>query len=599
MVEVSTTNSRPIVDPREGDLEDDASSSERHTILSLAGSLLAEISVFKLLVAWLLLIVAPALILGITPIMVSIWLLKVSDNALSLSAGIGPALLLVGLAALAWFGGFRLIRFVEQSFWSLNSLAIQPCYAACREILRHLLVRSVSSVNAGHRGLTVYAATALASGILICAAALLMLWLVWPYTLFETNLGILASPRLLVFAALANSVAVMSVYVAGAALVWSLADATIDPPHDNTELAQSAEDGRVWRVAHLSDIHVVASRYGFRIESGRAGPRGNERLRHTLKLLEAIHSENPLHAVLVTGDMTDAGLSTEWSEFLDLLETYPTLKEIMLLVPGNHDLNIVDRANPARLDLPTSRNKRLRKLRTLSAIDAIQGTRVRLIDQSGRRLGESLRTTLAPHLTSLSAFADNGVPRLMSELFDLWANAFPMVLPPDDRTGLGIILLNSNADTHFSFTNALGMMTSDQMRGIEIAYEQYPDACWIIALHHHVVEYPHGAKAASERIGTALINGNWFVRRLRRIKGRAILMHGHRHIDWIGMCSDLSIVSAPSPVMGVTDDLPSYFYIHSISAPPQQGIRLLEPQRIAVPGHPKHARPPDQGGRAC
>src|SRR6266481_3440261 len=73
-------------------------------------------------------------------------------------------------------------------------------------------------------------------------------------------------------------------------------------------------------------------------------------------------------------------------------------------------------------------------------------------------------------------------------------------------------------------------------------------------LHHHVIEYPKVAKVLSERIGTALVNGNWFVRRLQALGGRTVLMHGHRHIDWIGKCGGLSIVSAPSPVMEATDD---------------------------------------------
>jgi hypothetical protein len=138
----------------------------------------------------------------------------------------------------------------------------------------------------------------------------------------------------------------------------------------------------------------------------------------------------------------------------------------------------------------------------------------------------------------------------------LWTRAFPLVLPPDRDDGLGIILLNSNAETHFSFINALGMISSEQARGIEIASAQYPHARWVIALHHHLVEYPRAAKALSERIGTALINGNWFVRRLQSLAGRAVLMHGHRHVDWGGECAGLAIVSAPSPVMEATDDLP-------------------------------------------
>ena len=41
-------------------------------------------------------------------------------------------------------------------------------------------------------------------------------------------------------------------------------------------------------------------------------------------------------------------------------------------------------------------------------------------------------------------------------------------------------------------------------------------------------------------------------------------MHGHRHIDWIGECGGLVIVSAPSPIMEATNDLDTYFYIHTL-----------------------------------
>jgi hypothetical protein len=162
-----------------------------------------------------------------------------------------------------------------------------------------------------------------------------------------------------------------------------------------------------------------------------------------------------------------------------------------------------------------------------------------------------------------------------------------MVLPPDRNDGLGIILLNSNADTHFSFTNALGLVSAEQVRSIEIAAAQFPRAYWIIALHHHVVEYPKAAKTLSERIGTALVNGNWFVRRLRALGGRAVIMHGHRHIDWFGRCAELIILSAPSPVMEATDDVSTYFYIHTLAAGTDGKFGLLTPERVVVPGQPE------------
>jgi hypothetical protein len=258
----------------------------------------------------------------------------------------------------------------------------------------------------------------------------------------------------------------------------------------------------------------------------------------------------------------------------------------MLIIPGNHDLNIVDRANPARLDLPTSPNKRLRKLRVLSAMGIVQGERVRIVDRAAGHLGATLASTLEPHLEEIAKFADVGRPWLSRRLAELWTSVFPMVLPPDADDGLGIILLDSNADTHFSFTNALGMIPVDQARGLEIACAQYPHACWIVVLHHHVVEYPRPARALSERVGTALINGNWFVRRLKPLAGRVVLMHGHRHIDWIGECGGMSILSAPSPVMEATDDVPTYFYIHTLAIGDDRRLKLLRPQRITIEGEP-------------
>jgi hypothetical protein len=54
-------------DPREGDLEDDASSTSRHSLLGHATHMLLEISLPKLVLAGLLLLVLPALPLGAAP----------------------------------------------------------------------------------------------------------------------------------------------------------------------------------------------------------------------------------------------------------------------------------------------------------------------------------------------------------------------------------------------------------------------------------------------------------------------------------------------------------------------------------------------------
>ena len=575
---------RPAIDPRRGDIEDDASSSKRRSLLSLAGSLLAEISLPKLVVAFTLLIVIPSWALGIAPIVAAIWFGKLSSKLATGLTSLWPAILLVIVGVVGWFGGRPLLRLAENSFWSLNSLAVQPAYAVCREAFRQIAERLLPVRATKVQRAKLRAAAGLVSGGMICGVALLVLALVLPHADLLRGAAGVGSLSHLAEVALANTVVLVSAYLAAAALVWGIADATMAQPRDLEHFDERPADGRTWRIAHLSDLHVVGERYGFRLESGRSGPRGNERLRRLLTELEVLHASDPLDIIVVSGDMTDAGRSSEWAEFLDAVLRHPRLADRMLIIPGNHDLNIVDRANPARLDLPISPNKRLRKLRVLSAMAALQGERVRVMDRARGRVGASLASTLKPHLEEMATFADVGRPWLSKRLTELWTGVFPMVLPPDTDDGLGIILLDSNADTHFSFTNALGMISADQVRGLDIARAQYPRACWVVALH--VVEYPRAAKALSERVGTALINGNWFVRRLKPLAGRAVLMHGHRHIDWIGECGGIPILSAPSPVMEATDDMATCFYIHTLAVGSDRRLRLLQPQRVTVEGEP-------------
>jgi 3',5'-cyclic AMP phosphodiesterase CpdA len=326
---------------------------------------------------------------------------------------------------------------------------------------------------------------------------------------------------------------------------------------------------------------VVGERYGFRIESGRSGPRGNERLHRVLARLAAIHAAHPLDLVLISGDMTDAGRATEWAEFLDAVAQYPTLAARMIALPGNHDINIVDRANPARLDLPFSAGKRLRQMRTLSAIAAVQGNRVQVIGSGQTWL--MLNDALTPHRMRIARFAERGGVWLSTSLGNVFHDQFPMILPPQDDDGLAVAILDSNTESHFSFTNALGYISFEQAHRLAAAIARFPRARWIIALHHHLLEYPRPV-ALSERIGTALVNGSWFLRKLRPIAARTVVMHGHRHVDWIGACGPLRIISAPSPVMGATNDAQTYFHIHTLAAGSDGRICLLAPERIEVAG---------------
>src|SRR5262249_12856762 len=121
-----------LIDPRLGDVEDDASSTKRRSLLAIAGTLLSEISIPKLVTSWLLLIALPAILLGLFPLVSSGWLAVLSRKVSAPPAGLWAVALVIVIAALGWPGARRIFRAAEQSFWSLNSLAAQPGYALCR-----------------------------------------------------------------------------------------------------------------------------------------------------------------------------------------------------------------------------------------------------------------------------------------------------------------------------------------------------------------------------------------------------------------------------------------------------------------------------------
>ena len=97
-----------------------------------------------------------------------------------------------------------------------------------------------------------------------------------------------------------------------------------------------------------------------------------------------------------------------------------------------------------------------------------------------------------------------GTERRMSSVIDPWRGDIESDASSSKHRSMlslvGSLLaesasLDSNADAQLSFTNALGMISTDQGQEIEIALERYPRARSIVALHHHVVESPRAAKA--------------------------------------------------------------------------------------------------------
>jgi len=208
-----------IIDPRFGDIEDDASSTKRRSLLSLTGSMLVEISLPKLVVAWVLLLILPGLLIGLAPMLISSWLIAVTNKIASFVIGVWSALLIAALLALGWFGWRPLFRWIELSFWSLNSIVVEPGYAACREALRHVAERLFARRLGDIRRGKLRATTAAVAGILVFViAALVALWM-WPEVRLFGNISELNSWTRVASAAFANSIVFVAAYLGTAALL--------------------------------------------------------------------------------------------------------------------------------------------------------------------------------------------------------------------------------------------------------------------------------------------------------------------------------------------------------------------------------------------
>ena len=234
---------KPLIDPRDGDAEDDASSPKQKSLSAIAGSILAEISLTKLLLAWAASIVFPAAILGLAPLVATAWVGDVWSRLLELY-GIGAAVVLLGVAGAGWIGWRPLFRAAEANFWALNALGVQPGYALCREAIRHLAERAFKPEGGAElarmRGMSCAGA-----GILLAAIAALVAFVVWPATRWIGSASDLAIPHHLIVPTLANAVVIMSAYLAAASLVWGFADASMDQPLDLEGFDAPLSGGRV------------------------------------------------------------------------------------------------------------------------------------------------------------------------------------------------------------------------------------------------------------------------------------------------------------------------------------------------------------------
>jgi len=575
-----------IWDLRRGDADDDRLSPGGRGLRSIILSTLFEFNLLQGAIAFLLLILLPALLIGLVPSVARTYgaVLKGAMTRLLDEPYRGLAVLAI-CAAVAYWWGVSLAKYTLRNIWQLHYTLVFPVFVLVRETVKLIgegRMRERSSVADLHHLRRI--GTLIAGALFAGGSLLLALVLLKTYGIVSVSLTT-APPRDIMRAAIIDGVIVLAFSTVASSLFWAWRELSAISPIINWAPGSVRTPRENIRVAHISDPHIVGGPNEFRMEPGTRGPRGNDRWSAVLDRLAILDAEKPFDWILLTGDVTDAGTRTEWVEFLDRTARYSQFSGRLLMLPGNHDVNIADRTDAAKLELPLSVGMALRKLRFLVAADSLQGTRVHVVDHVSGKLGPKLDSFLRSDGRDgqVRSLASVGSIRGAMNVTRIWHDLFPLVVPPANGQP-GVILLNSCSDSHMALTNAIGVIDPQQLRAVTQLLAEFGDATWLIALHHQVVEYPTPGATLKERVGLTLINAPDLIASMGKHARRILIMHGHRHRDWIGQCGDFGLCSAPSAVLGNYDGnyAEGVFHVHDFHISENGGLRISETERITV-----------------
>ena len=328
------------------------------------------------------------------------------------------------------------------------------------------------------------------------------------------------------------------------------------------------------RLAHLSDLHITEGDRVRMVE--RATPGGNLRVAELLGRTELAEAE----VIVITGDITDRGTAASWRCAIDLLDR-TGLKGRVVLVPGNHDLSVIQPwdglRDPERLWRRNDRFGIVQLANLIKFCDAFAAT-------AGGRLGTvwkgdapiayadvwaAIERDVRPLVQSLPGapvprqWLGRGFLARRDEVLAYHARIatarkallalFPVAVP----IGQDAVVFVMNSCTPVSrhpVTNALGWVGRAQYRRLDRLARAFPRPLKLVALHHHVVrrveEQSRDLKARIFAKLTVLGDAGPLVRFCRRHHVRAV-MNGHRHLSYqVRLPNGTVLLAAPSSALG-------------------------------------------------
>lgn len=318
-----------------------------------------------------------------------------------------------------------------------------------------------------------------------------------------------------------------------------------------------------FRIVHASDLHVTASQEAGLIETGQ--PISDDVVRKVLTSIERDASD--CDAVLMTGDITDDGSASAWERFLTLCPS--SLHGNLILIPGNHDLNLQQGAKadtrPFRrklnwlLSVPRLKAERfsnfgrgLRQIRAMCVMTELMGDRALLVDRRTNRV-VTLADYSRSHLASINAHISS-TPGPQTPMSEIWSGMFPLVVKSGTHD-VGMILLDSVKPASVNATNAIGAAPSDAISRCETLMAATADTfkCFAVAVHHHLA-VPKSSSLATRFKAAFLVfeNAIELVEMLVKRGEPSVVLHGHRHQEYLGIVqdSDVAVVASASATVG-------------------------------------------------